>query len=55
MTPIEYIDGYYFKRDDKYEIFGTKGGKARSAYQLIQQGIEKGFDNFVTAGNLDKV
>ena len=51
MTPIEYIDGYYFKRDDKYEIFGTKGGKARSAYQLIQQGIEKGFDNFVTAGS----
>ena len=29
MTPVEYIDGYYFKRDDKYNVCGVKGGKAR--------------------------
>lgn len=51
MTPIEEIDGYYFKRDDKFEIYGTKGGKSRSAYQLIQQGIKNGFKEFVTAGS----
>lgn len=51
MTPVEYIDGYYFKRDDKYSIFGVCGGKARAAYQLIQQGINMGFDTFVTAGS----
>lgn len=51
MTPVEYIDGYYFKRDDKYSIFGVCGGKARAAYQLIQQGVNMGFDTFVTAGS----
>lgn len=51
MTPIEYIDGYYFKRDDKYEICGVKGGKSRAAYHLIQQGLSQGFKDFVTAGS----
>ena len=51
MTPVEYIDGYYFKRDDKYEICGVNGGKSRSAYQLIMQGVNLGFNTFVTAGS----
>lgn len=51
MTPVEYIDGYYFKRDDKYDACGVKGGKARAAYQLIQDGLSKGYNTFVTAGS----
>lgn len=49
-TPIEYIDGVWFKRDDKYEIFNVCGGKARSAYHLIQQGLSQGYTEFVTCG-----
>lgn len=51
MTPVELIDGYFFKRDDKYEIFGVKGGKARAAYQIISNGVSQGFKSFVTAGS----
>ena len=51
MTPVEHINGYYFKRDDKYEVCGVRGGKARAAYQLIQEAISKGYNNFVTAGS----
>lgn len=51
MTQVEEINGYYFKRDDKFEIHGVRGGKARSAYQLIQQGINQGYTDFVTAGS----
>lgn len=51
MTPVEEINGYYFKRDDKFEIHGVKGGKARSAYQLILDGVNKGFADYVTAGS----
>lgn len=51
MTPVEFVDGFYFKRDDKFEICGVKGGKSRAAYQLIQRGINEGFVEFVTAGS----
>ena len=50
-TPIEKVGNIYLKRDDKFEIYGVKGGKARSAYQLIKQGLEDGYKEFVTAGS----
>lgn len=51
LTPVEYINNIYFKREDKFNIFNVCGGKARSAYQLISDGIERGYTHFVTAGS----
>jgi len=53
LTPIEYYEneGIWLKRDDLFEICGVKGGKSRSAYQVIQQLIESGHTTIVTAGS----
>lgn len=51
LTPIEKIENIFVKRDDTFNIAGVKGGKVRSAYMLIQQGVEQGFREFVTAGS----
>lgn len=51
MTPVEYVDGFYFKRDDKFEVCGVHGGKSRAAYQIIHQGLKQGHTTFVTAGS----
>lgn len=51
ITPIEIYNNIYVKRDDKFNIYGVCGGKARSAYQLITDGINKGYTEFVTAGS----
>lgn len=34
LTPIEYIDGYYFKRDDYYWMAGVCGGKVRTCWAI---------------------
>ena len=49
LTPIEFKDGLFFKRDDKYTIFNVKGGKARAAYQIITNAMNT--NGFVTAGS----
>ena len=51
VTPIELVDNIYLKRDDKFTAYGVSGGKARSAYQLILDGLSKGYKEFVTAGS----
>lgn len=51
LTPVEKVNGIYLKRDDQFEIYNVRGGKARSAYMLIRNGIEKGYKKFVTAGS----
>lgn len=51
ITPIEKRGNLFFKREDKFEIFGVKGAKVRSAYMLIQQGLKKGYTQFITAGS----
>lgn len=51
LTPVERVDKYWVKRDDLFEIFGVSGGKARACYQLILDGISKGYKTFVTAGS----
>lgn len=53
LTPVEYFEneGIWLKRDDLYQVFGVRGGKSRSAYQLILQLIEKGYSTIVTAGS----
>lgn len=53
LTPVTYDkdSGIYLKRDDLFEVYGSHGGKARSAYQLILQLIEQGYSTIVTAGS----
>lgn len=51
LTPVIKLGKYYVKRDDLFEVYGVKGGKARSCYQLILDGINKGFTTFITAGS----
>ena len=53
LTPVEYYEkeGIWLKRDDLFEICGVRGGKARSAYQVITELIEEGYDTIVTAGS----
>lgn len=48
LARIDYIDGYYVKRCDLLEYSGSKGGKAEGAYNLIKDGISKGYSEFVT-------
>ncbi len=53
LTPVEYYkeEGIWLKRDDKFEVYGVRGGKSRSAYQVIQELLEQGYDGIVTAGS----
>ena len=53
LTPVEYYEkeGIWLKRDDLFEVHGVHGGKARSAYQVILELLEKGYDTIVTAGS----
>lgn len=48
ITPIEKRDGIYFKRDDKFMINNSNGGKTRTCYALIKQSNKSGV---VTAGS----
>ena len=50
-TPVEKVGNIFLKRDDKFEIHGVCGGKSRSAYQLILDGLNRGYNEFVTAGS----
>lgn len=53
LTPVEYYDkeGIWLKRDDLFEVCGVRGGKSRSAYQVIKQLFDKGYRTMVTAGS----
>jgi 1-aminocyclopropane-1-carboxylate deaminase/D-cysteine desulfhydrase-like pyridoxal-dependent ACC family enzyme len=40
LTPVEYTNGIYFKRDDLFSPFGdVNGGKFRQCYYLVQKKI----------------
>lgn len=53
LTPVQYIEkeGIWLKRDDLFEVCGVRGGKSRSAYQVVQQLVEQGYNTIVTAGS----
>ena len=53
LTPVEYYEkeGIWLKRDDKFEICGVRGGKSRSAYQVILELLKNGYKDIVTAGS----
>lgn len=46
LTPVEFVDGVWFKRDDFYEVAGVRGGKARTCWAL-----SAGAPGLVTAGS----
>lgn len=41
LTPVEKRGEYYFKREDKYEVCGVRGGKARAAHQWMFSNISR--------------
>lgn len=53
LTPVEYYEkeGIWLKRDDLFTTCGVCGGKARSAYQVVLQLVDKGYTTIVTAGS----
>lgn len=51
IARIDYVDGYYLKRCDLLEYAGAYGGKAEGAFNIIQDGIAKGYTGFVTVGS----
>lgn len=51
IANIDYVDGIYLKRCDLLEYSGFYGGKAEGAFNLIQEGISKGYTGFVTIGS----
>jgi 1-aminocyclopropane-1-carboxylate deaminase/D-cysteine desulfhydrase-like pyridoxal-dependent ACC family enzyme len=46
LTPVQYQQGVWFKRDDLFKIAGVYGGKARSCWHLSQ-----GADSLITASS----
>lgn len=53
LTPIEHIDGYYFKREDLFTFGNAIGGKARVGKALVEKAIENGYSSVVTTGSRD--
>ena len=51
LTPVEKRGGYWLKRDDMFVVAGARGGKARSAWELLVQASSKGYTSVVTAGS----
>lgn len=53
LTPVEYNEEkeIWLKRDDLFEVCGVRGGKSRSAYQVIKELVWQGYNGIVTAGS----
>jgi 1-aminocyclopropane-1-carboxylate deaminase/D-cysteine desulfhydrase-like pyridoxal-dependent ACC family enzyme len=51
LTAVEKHGNHYYKRDDYFQIHGVRGGKSRSAYQIILKALDSGYKDFVTAGS----
>lgn len=52
LTPIQQYRGGYLKRDDLFEVYGCKGGKARAAYVLIKKLLSEGCSTIVSGGGI---
>lgn len=51
VTDIEFHDDLWVKREDLYSVYGAVGAKARAAYYLMQDALNKGYKSVVTAGS----
>ncbi len=50
LTPWERYAGHLVKRDDLFDVAGSRGGKVRTCLALAQQAVEQG-SGLVTAGS----
>lgn len=48
LTPVEFVNGIYFKREDKFKIFDVCGAKSRQAYYIIKN---SNYDTICTCGS----
>jgi len=51
LTPIEFKDGLYFKREDLFEFNGLRGAKVRAALYLIDKTRQQGYKTVTTVGH----
>ena len=51
LTPVERHGDYWVKRDDKFRIGDSCGGKVRTCLQLATAGRDRGDHTLVTAGS----
>ena len=52
LTPVELVDGIYYKRDDSLNIDGSRGGKIRGCISIIEKALESGpISGLITAGS----
>ena len=51
ITPIDFIDGYFVKRDDLFKINGVAGGKVRTCLALAERAKAEGYLGLTTAGS----
>lgn len=52
LTPIEQVDDIYIKRDDLFNIGGSRGGKVRACLQIVTDALASGtVDGLITAGS----
>ena len=51
LSPVEFVDGIYLKRNDKLSIYNVNGGKSQGAYYLVADARSKGFNSVTTVGS----
>lgn len=51
VTPIEWVGNVWLKRDDKFAIGGSRGGKVRTCLRLAVEAQARGATVLVTAGS----
>jgi len=51
LTPIEKHGKVWVKREDKYNVYGANGAKARSCFYLVNKAKEMGYKTITTAGS----
>lgn len=49
-TPVEWHGGYAVKRDDLFDVGGSRGGKVRTCLALAERAAAEGRQGLVTAG-----
>lgn len=51
LTPVERHGDYWVKRDDRFRVGDSCGGKVRTCLQLATEGRDRGAHTLVTAGS----
>lgn len=51
LTPVESRGGVLVKRDDTFEVDGSRGGKVRTCAALVDEAVAGGYPGVITAGS----